>query len=67
MDTILLMLMLFTCFLLMMQFRVPLVYKWRSNMIKQDFTAHLNGPSHNYMLWTFWIWDVKRYYPKEEI
>ena len=35
----------------------------RLEQLYKDLGAFNNGPSYNYMLWTFWIWDIARYYP----
>ena len=35
----------------------------RVKMIYRDMASFRNGPSYERMLWKFWVWDVKKFYP----
>lgn len=37
----------------------------RLAQLYKDLDVFNSGPSYSYMLWTFWIWDITKYYPPE--
>lgn len=47
-------------------FRNQWVHGSRIAMIKSDFDAYSKGPSYDFMMFTFWIWDADWYfYPQK--
>jgi hypothetical protein len=54
--------MMFNAFMIHQMFRNNWVYNRRIEWIDHniyDFKAH--APSYGYMLWHFWVWDMKRF------
>lgn len=41
------------------------VYRVRVDMICEDFDKFQTLPSYGEMIWMFWIWDVKKFLPKQ--
>jgi hypothetical protein len=32
----------------------------------EDFDFYYDLPSYNYMMWHFWIWDMKKFYQNDK-
>ena len=47
-------------------YRNRVVCEWRIKAINENFEAFLKGPSYDYMLYTFWIWDPDWYFYPEK-
>ena len=52
---------LFIIFCLILLYRVERVYKYRVDLIWDDFETYNKLPSYNEMFWKFWIWDLDKF------
>ena len=52
---------LFIIFCLILLYRVERVYKYRVDLIWDDFETYNKLPSYNEMVWKFWIWDLDKF------
>ena len=54
-------LLAFTLFWILILFRNKWVCRERISLIWEDYDSYDRLPSYHYMLFHFWVWDVKKF------
>lgn len=50
---------------LFMIYRVDRVYEWRKQILNENLDDYLHLPPYNVMVRRFWIWNARKFLPKE--